>query len=96
MTMPNALLTQARMLLLGQVAAADTSLPRQRDAKPVQQRPAGQETPTDALFERLPEGNPQQFQAQTAGDGGPELERALRDSVPGYRKNPDLLLRLKL
>jgi predicted outer membrane protein len=190
-TFPNTLMTLALLLLLGQVAAAESSLPRQRDANPAQQRPAGQEKPTDPLFDRkfvatddpafvlgaiessrqgvidarsaakllrkdelrsaaasiarqneatrtkletlakqkgwrLPEGNPQrattlpasgdartaadfivnqisyhettlaQFHAQLDGSGDAELKRALRDSVPGYQKNLDLLLRLKL
>jgi predicted outer membrane protein len=191
MTMPNTIMTLALLLLLGQVAAAETTLPRQRDANAVQQRPAQQERPTDPLFDRqfvatddpafvlgaiessrqgvidarsaaellrkedlrdaasrierqnestrekletlakrkgwrLPDGNPQrattltasgdsrtaadfivnqisfhqttlaQYRAQLAGNGDAELKRALRDSVPGYQKNLDLLLRLKL
>jgi predicted outer membrane protein len=191
MTMPNTIMTLALLLLLGQVAAADTTLPRQRDANPVQQRAAGQENPTDPLFDRqfvatddpafvlgaiessrqgvidarsaaellrkeelrkaatsierqneatrtrletlakrkgwrMPESNPQrattlpasgdartaadfivnqisyhettlaQFRAQLGGQGDAELKRALSDSLPGYQKNLDLLLRLKL
>lgn len=192
MNMTNIFLTLALLLLLGEVAVAETTtLPRQRDANPVEQRAAGQERPTDPLFDRefvatddpafilgaiessrqgvvdarsaaeilrnpelrdaatriekqnestrarletlakrkgwrLPEGNPgrattlpasgeartsadfiinqisyhqitlAQFRAQLSGKGDDELKRALRDSVPGYQKNLDLLLRLKL
>jgi predicted outer membrane protein len=192
MTMPNTILTLALFLLLGQVAVAETTtLPRQRDANPVQQRSVQQERPIDPLFDRqfvatddpafvlgaiessrqgvidarnaaerlrkddlreaatrierqnestrqkletlakrkgwrLPEANPQrastlpasgdtrtaadfivnqisyhqitlaQFRAQLAGEGDDELKRALRDTLPGYQKNLDLLLRLKL
>ncbi len=37
-----------------------------------------------------------QYRAQIAGNGDPELKRALRDAVPGYQKNLQLLLGLKL
>ena len=37
-----------------------------------------------------------QFRAQLEGEGDDELKRALRESLPGYQKNLDLLLRLKL
>jgi predicted outer membrane protein len=192
MNTSSTLMTLALLLLLGQVAAAQTTtMPRQRDANAVEQRPAQQEQPTDPLFDRpfvatddrafvlgaiessrqgvmdahsaaqllrkeelrvaasqiewqnestraaletlakrkgwrMPEGNPQrattlaasgdtrtaadfivnqishhqttlaQFRAQLAGGGDDELKRALRDSLPGYQKNLDLLLRLKL
>jgi hypothetical protein len=36
-----------------------------------------------------------QYQAQLAGKGDSDLKRVLRDSIPGYRANLDLLLRLK-
>ncbi|HET7812416.1 MAG TPA: DUF4142 domain-containing protein [Steroidobacteraceae bacterium] len=36
-----------------------------------------------------------QFQAQLAGNGDAELKRVLRESIPGYRANLELLLRLK-
>jgi hypothetical protein len=192
MTTIQSTLVLAPLLLLGQfVAAETTTLPRQRDANPVEERRAQQERPTDPLFDRqfvatddpafvlgaiestrqgvidaqsaaeafrkdelreaaalierqnestrdrleaiakrkgwrIPEGNPQrattltaggdtraaadfivnqisyhqstlaQFRAQLAGDGDAELKRVLSDSVPGYQKNLDLLLRLKL
>lgn len=191
-TLPRSILTLALLLLLGRTAVAETTtMPRQRDANPVDQRAVGQERPTDPLFDRefvatddpafvlgaiessrqgvfdarsaaeqlrkeelrtaaasierqnestrtrleslakrkgwrLPEGNPQrattlpatgeartaanfivnqisfheatlaQFRAQLGGSGDAELKRALRDSLPGYQKNLDLLLRLKL
>jgi hypothetical protein len=189
--MPNILMMLALLLLLGRSAVAETTLPRQRDANPVQQRPSGQETPIDPLFDgkfvatddpafvlaaiessrqgvidarsaaellrkedlrnaattierqneatrskletiakrkgwRVPDGNPQrattlpasgdartaadfivnqisfheitleQYRAQLAGNGDAELKRALRESLPGYQKNLELLLRLKL
>ena len=37
-----------------------------------------------------------QFRAQLAGKGDAELKRALRDAVPGYQKNLEMLLGLKL
>jgi hypothetical protein len=37
-----------------------------------------------------------QFEAQLAGNGDAELKRELRASLPGFRKNLDLLLQLKL
>ena len=37
-----------------------------------------------------------QYRAQLGGKGDAELKRALRDTLPGYQKNLDLLLRLKL
>jgi hypothetical protein len=37
-----------------------------------------------------------QFRAQAAGKGDPELRRALREAVPGYQKNLEMLLGLKL
>jgi predicted outer membrane protein len=37
-----------------------------------------------------------QFRAQAAGKGDPQLRRVLRDAVPGYQKNLELLLGLKL
>jgi hypothetical protein len=37
-----------------------------------------------------------QFQAQLAGNGDADLKQALRAALPGYRKNLDLLLQLKL
>jgi hypothetical protein len=179
-------------LLLADPPSGDTvTLPRQRDANPVEQRPAQQQNPTDPLFDRtivatddpafvltaiessrqgeidartaekvlrnprlrdaaariarqneaartrleslaqhkgwrLPEGNPErattlpasgearaganfiinqisfhqatlaQYRAQLDGKGDAELRRALRESLPGYQKNLDLLLRLKL
>lgn len=36
-----------------------------------------------------------QYRAQIAGQGDPELKRALRDALPRYEKNRDLLLKLK-
>jgi len=36
-----------------------------------------------------------QYRAQIAGPGDPELKRALRAALPRYEKNRDLLLRLK-
>lgn len=36
-----------------------------------------------------------QFRAQIAGKGDPELKKALKESLPGYEKNLDLLLTLK-
>jgi len=36
-----------------------------------------------------------QYRAQIAGQGDAELKRALKDSLPGYEKNLDLLLTLK-
>lgn len=38
----------------------------------------------------------EQFEAQAAGKGDPELRRVLRDAIPGYRKNLEMLLSLKL
>jgi hypothetical protein len=192
MTMTHTTRMLVFLLVLGEFAAAGTpTLPRQRDANPVEQRRVQQERPTDPLFDRqfvatddpafmlaaiesarqgvidarsaaevlrkdelreaavrierqnestrgaleaiakrkgwrLPEGNPRrattltasgdtraaadfivnqisyhqttlaQFRAQIAGAGDADLKRALRDSVPGYQKNLDLLLRLKL
>ena len=184
-------MTLALMLLLGHNAVAQTTMPRQQDANPVEQRPAAQQNPTDPLFDRaivatddpafvlgaiestrqgvtdardaaevlrsadlrdaaskiakqnettrsrlealakrkgwrVPDTNPQrtstlasagdartaanfiinqisahettlaQFRAQLGGKGDAELKRALRDSMPGYQKNLDLLLSLKL
>ena len=37
-----------------------------------------------------------QFRAQLAGKGDAELRRALRDALPGYEKNLEMLLGLKL
>jgi hypothetical protein len=37
-----------------------------------------------------------QFRAQLAGKGDAELKRALRDALPGYQKNLEMLLGLKL
>jgi hypothetical protein len=37
-----------------------------------------------------------QFRAQLGGEGDAELKRALKDSLPGYEQNLELLLRLKL
>ncbi len=37
-----------------------------------------------------------QFRAQAAGKGNPDLRRALRDALPGYQKNLEMLLGLKL
>jgi len=37
-----------------------------------------------------------QFRAQLAGKGDTDLQRALKESLPGYQKNLDLLLQLKL
>ena len=36
-----------------------------------------------------------QYRAQIAGKGDPELKRALKEVLPGYEKNLDLLLTLK-
>jgi hypothetical protein len=36
-----------------------------------------------------------QFRAQLAGKGDPELKRALKESLPGYEKNLELLLTIK-
>jgi uncharacterized protein (DUF305 family) len=36
-----------------------------------------------------------QYRAQIAGKGDPELRRTLKESLPGYEKNLDLLLQLK-
>jgi hypothetical protein len=38
----------------------------------------------------------EKFRAQTASEGDPELRRLLREAVPGYQKNLELLLGLKL
>ena len=35
-----------------------------------------------------------QFRAQLGGQGDPQVKRALRDALPGYQENLDLLLRL--
>ncbi len=37
-----------------------------------------------------------QFRAQIGGKGDPELRRALREALPGYQKNLEMLLGLKL
>ncbi len=37
-----------------------------------------------------------QFRAQLGGKGDPELKRVLRDALPGYQKNLEMLLGLKL
>jgi predicted outer membrane protein len=37
-----------------------------------------------------------QYRAQIAGKGDPQLKRVLRDAVPGYQKNLEMLLGLKL
>jgi uncharacterized protein DUF4142 len=37
-----------------------------------------------------------QYRAQLGGKGDAELKRALRDTLPGYQENLDLLLRLEL
>lgn len=37
----------------------------------------------------------EQYRAQIAGKGDPELKRVLKDALPGYQKNLDLLLTLK-
>ena len=37
-----------------------------------------------------------QFRAQIGGKGDAELKRVLRDALPGYQKNLELLLGLKL
>lgn len=37
-----------------------------------------------------------QYRAQIAGKGDPDLKRALRDAVPRYQKNLEMLLGLKL
>jgi hypothetical protein len=186
------MLTTVALLLLAATAPAEQStMPRQQDANPVDQRPVQQERPTDPLFARapvatddpafvlttiesarqgvadaraagealsppqlrdaatkiarqnettlqrlemlakrkgwrLPEGNPDratslpdaspdrsaanfiihqisfhestlaQFRAQLGGNGDADLKRALRESLPGYQQNLELLLRLKL
>jgi hypothetical protein len=36
-----------------------------------------------------------QYRAQIAGKGDADLKRALKDALPGYEKNRDLLLTLK-
>jgi len=36
-----------------------------------------------------------QYRAQISGKGDPELKRALKESLPGYQQNLDLLLTLK-
>jgi hypothetical protein len=36
------------------------------------------------------------FRAQAAGKGDPELRRTLRDAIPGYQQNLEMLLGLKL
>jgi len=36
-----------------------------------------------------------QYRAQLAGNGDAQLKRALRESLPGYERNLDLLLKLK-
>jgi hypothetical protein len=41
------------------------------------------------------ENTVQQYRAQIAGKGDAELKRALKDALPGYQKNLDLLLTLK-
>jgi predicted outer membrane protein len=38
----------------------------------------------------------EQFRAQLDGKGDPDLKRALRESLPGYQRNLDLLLTLDL
>lgn len=38
----------------------------------------------------------EQFRAQLGGHGDAELKRALRDALPGYQKNLEMLLGLKL
>lgn len=38
----------------------------------------------------------EQFRAQLSGDGDADLRRVLRDAIPGYEKNLDLLLGLEL
>jgi len=181
----------ALALLFASSPTGETTLPRHRDANPVEQRPVQQESPTDPLFDRqfvatddpafvlgaiessrqgvidarsaeetlrkpqlreaaarierqneatrmrletlakrkgwrLPEGNPgrvstsptsgetraganfivnqisfhqttlAQFRAQLGGKGDAELKRALRESLPGYQKNLELLLQLEL
>ncbi|HEV7610110.1 MAG TPA: DUF4142 domain-containing protein [Steroidobacteraceae bacterium] len=183
--------TIALILLFANPPAEVTTLPRQRDANPVADRPVQQEQPTDPLFARpltatddpafvlgaiesarqgamdardaeqavanaglrdaavkiarqneltrdrletlakrkgwrLPADNPArastlpassaartganfiitqisshestvaQYRAQLAGHGDAELKRALRQTLPGFEKNLDLLLRLKL
>jgi len=37
-----------------------------------------------------------QYRAQLSGSGDADLKRALRETLPGYQKNLELLLRLKL
>jgi hypothetical protein len=37
-----------------------------------------------------------QFRAQSAGNGDAELRRVLREALPGYQKNLEMLLGLKL
>jgi hypothetical protein len=37
-----------------------------------------------------------QFRAQAAGQGDAELRRVLREALPGYQKNLEMLLGLKL
>lgn len=183
----------ALVLLYASAPADEVSLPRQRDANPVEQRPVQQEQPTDPLFAkpqiatddpafvlgaiestrqgaaearaagqvlgqpqlrdaaakiarqnesvrqllealakrkgwRLPATNPDrattfpdsesgaaryganfiihqisyhentlaQYRAQLSGSGDVDLKRALRETLPGYQKNLELLLRLKL
>lgn len=38
----------------------------------------------------------EQFRAQAAGKGDPQLKRVLREALPGYQKNLEMLLGLKL
>jgi hypothetical protein len=182
---------EALALLLALNDTTATTLPRQSDVVPAEERPSGQEHPTDPLFDRqyvatddpafvllavesarqgimdaksaqgvlrdaqlvaaaakirkqneatyrrleeiakgkgwrLPADNPQrastlqtagesrtaanfivsqiathqatiaQFRAQLGGKGDGELKRALRETLPGYQENLDLLLRLDL
>src|SRR5262245_36029424 len=42
-----------------------------------------------------PEDTLGQYRAQIAGHGDPQLKRVLREAVPAYEKNLDLLLKLK-
>lgn len=183
----------ALVLLYATAPAEEVSLPRQRDANPVEQRAVQQEQPIDPLFARpqvatddpafvlgaiestrqgavdaraaaqmlgqpqlreaagkiarqneaarqrlealakrkgwrIPESNPDrsttvpdsdsgaarsganfiihqisyhentlaQYRAQLGGGGDADLKRALRETLPGYQKNLELLLRLKL
>lgn len=59
--------------------------------------PSGTRTNANFILNQLNfhQNTVSQFRAQLAGKGDPELKRALKEALPGYEKNLELLLTIK-